>query len=424
MEKIKIFEAFSGFGSFALTLKGLQFVNPNFDFEIVGISEIDKDAIKAYKTLHGIIRNYGDIRKVKWDKVPDFNLFTYSYPCQSISRIGKKQGMKEGSGTESSLVWFCKDAIMLKNPTFLIMENVKELLSKENQEDFEKWQTFLTKLGYRNYIKVLNAKDYGIPQNRERVFLISIKGEHPSYKFPEPFPLKNKFPSFLDKKTHPKYYVNADSSGVHSRKRIDELIESGVINPYRRQWIDLYSKTAKEDVISTITTRIFGSGNFLIHEYNYQLRKPTPRECFRFMGLDEISIGKLLNLNLKPSKYYHLAGNSIVIDVLYFLFYNLFYPDDICHYKESYPYRKLRIMEYAIKYRYKGKINLIEQIDPITKRVINVFTSVRDAASHLGNINNINLFSNINKACKDPKKRVSGYFFRVKELDLQDKENQ
>lgn len=177
---LKVFEAFAGYGSQHLALKRL-----NADFEIVGISEIDKYALRAYEALHGSLpANYGDISKIDWAQVPDFDVFTYSFPCQDISIVGQGKGFDEGSGTESSLLWECKRAIEAKKPKILLMENVKNIVGKKNKPNFDKWLQYLVSLGYKNYWNVMNAKDYGIPQNRERVFCISFLDDR-AYEFPK-----------------------------------------------------------------------------------------------------------------------------------------------------------------------------------------------------------------------------------------------
>lgn len=172
--KLRVFEAFAGYGSQSIALELLAQAFPDFQFDTVGISEIDKNAIKAYRTLHGnIIPNHGDITKIDWTQTADFDLLTYSFPCQDISSAGKQRGFTEGSGTRSSCLWACADAIETKHPQFLLMENVKALATqKKFSDDFRRWREWLIKHGYTNYYAVLNAKDYGVPQNRERVFMV------------------------------------------------------------------------------------------------------------------------------------------------------------------------------------------------------------------------------------------------------------
>lgn len=222
--KLRVFEAFSGYGSQSMALR-----NIGVNYEVVGISEIDKYAIQAYNAVHGVTFNFGDISTIDWMNVPDFDFFTYSFPCTDISNAGAQAGFEEGSGTRSSLLWDCRRAIMEKHPKFLMMENVKAITGKKFRPLLLKWQEFLSQQGYTNFIKVLNAKDYGIPQNRERCFLISILGDA-WYNFPEPIPLELKLEDILESEVSEKYYldqarVDKFIAGLSDEKR--EALEKG-----------------------------------------------------------------------------------------------------------------------------------------------------------------------------------------------------
>lgn len=236
--KLRVFTAFSGYDSQCLALNRLRNMFPEFDYTLVGWSEIDKPAIAAHNALFPDAKdkNYGDITKIKWQDVPDFDLFTYSYPCTDISSAGKQQGLSKGSGTRSSLLWECERAIDIKRPRFLLMENVKALVSKKFIGDYHSWVSLLDGYGYASFGKVLNAKDYGVPQNRERIFLVSIRtdaGEEiPKYHFPEPFPLERCLKDVLEEHVDEKYYlsdkmleyfnrVDADKSHGHDFKPTD-----------------------------------------------------------------------------------------------------------------------------------------------------------------------------------------------------------
>ena len=202
MEKIRVFEAFAGYGSQSMALKRL-----GIDFEVVGISEIDKYAIQAYMAVHGDTPNYGDISKIDWSSVPDFDFLTYSFPCTDISNAGKRKGLAEGSGTRSSLLWECRKAIEAKRPKYLLMENVKNLVSKKFTPYLKEWIRFIEGQGYSNYTKVLNAKDFGVPQNRERVFMVSILGEV-SFHFPKPFTLEKRLKDVLEQDVDESFYLS------------------------------------------------------------------------------------------------------------------------------------------------------------------------------------------------------------------------
>ena len=208
---IKVFEAFAGIGTQRMALRNL-----GIEHEVVAIAEIDKFALKSYEAIHGRVNNLGDISKIKTEDIPDHDLFTYSFPCQDISVAGLGKGLDKNSGTRSGLLWECEKVIEVKRPKYLLMENVKNLVGKKHKHNFEKWLKRLEELGYSNYWQVLNAKDYGIPQNRERVFVVSVLGEHESYEFPEKQELQLRLKDMLEDEVDEKFYL--------SQERIDKLV--------------------------------------------------------------------------------------------------------------------------------------------------------------------------------------------------------
>lgn len=211
MDKLRVFTTFSGYDSQCLALERLKRNYPQFDYELVGWSEIDKYAIKAHDALFPGTTNYGDITQIDWENIPDFDLFTYSSPCQDFSQAGKQRGGEKGSGTRSSLLWQCERAIETKRPKFCLMENVAALVSQKFVKLFNQWQLTLEKLGYRNYAKVLNAKDYGVPQNRERIFLVSIREDVDMiYYFPQSVKLEKRLLDMLEDKVDERYYISDD----------------------------------------------------------------------------------------------------------------------------------------------------------------------------------------------------------------------
>lgn len=175
MKKVKVFTAFSGYDSQVLALERLKSDWGVFDYELVGWSEIEHSAIKAHNSLfpQWSALNYGDIAKINWEEVSDFDLFTYSFPCTDISNAGKQSGFSAGSNTRSSLLWECEKAVRIKRPKYLLMENVKALVQRKFMPDFQRWIDLLKSYGYANFWRVLNAKDFGVAQNRERVFMIT-----------------------------------------------------------------------------------------------------------------------------------------------------------------------------------------------------------------------------------------------------------
>lgn len=190
---MKILELFSGYGSQSLSLKYLGIEHTS------DISEIDRFAIKAYNQIHGDTHNWGDITKIDEKKLPYYELITYSPPCQDFSVAGKQKGGDEGSGTRSSLLWECERIIRTVKPKYLLMENVKNIIGEKHKHNFIRWLSVLEDLGYNNYWQVLNAKDYGIPQNRERVFVVSIRKDvEKKYIFPEKKYLKLRLKNILE----------------------------------------------------------------------------------------------------------------------------------------------------------------------------------------------------------------------------------
>lgn len=211
---LRLIELFAGIGSQTQALTNIGIAH-----KVVAISEIDKYAIQSYEAMHGKANNLGDIRKI--EELPDADLWTYSFPCQDISVAGKGAGIKEG--TRSGLLFEVERLLRVASekgtlPKYLLLENVKNLVSKKFKADFDKWLDFLSELGYTNYWKVLNAKDYGIPQNRERVFCVSIMGEHEPFVFPKPKELTIRLRDLIDEKVDEKFYLKESTirSIIHS----------------------------------------------------------------------------------------------------------------------------------------------------------------------------------------------------------------
>ena len=203
--RIKIIELFAGIGSPRKALNNL-----NIPHEVVAFSEIDKYAVEAYRAIHDDYEtpNLGDIKEISY--LTDCDLLTYGFPCQDISIAGYGRGINEG--TRSGLLIEVErlldtSAIIGNLPKVLILENVKALVQKKHRKDFDVWLEKLESLGYSNYWQVLNANDYGIPQNRERVFVVSILGEHKPYEFPEKQVLKLRLRDLLDDEVPENYYL-------------------------------------------------------------------------------------------------------------------------------------------------------------------------------------------------------------------------
>ena len=325
-KKLKVFTAFSGYDSQLMALDRLQ-----IDYDCVGWSEIDKYAIQAHNALYPQYaeRNYGDISKINWVNVPDFDLFTMSSPCQDFSNAGLQRGGEEGSGTRSSLLWECRKAIEIKRPKYILFENVKALVTSKYVNGFNKWQKELEQYGYTNFCQVLNAKDYGVPQNRERIFMVSILNCECPYYFPKPIKLGKRLREVLDDSVDEKYYLSGKAMS-YINVRIGIYVPDSYLLGYTRDNKGNIIDRHPINVSNTIHTSSGSGGNtdqFVVEpkimQHNYRIRKLTERECFRLMGVSEHDIDKIKQAGISRTQQYKMAGNSIVVDVLVAIFNKL-----------------------------------------------------------------------------------------------------
>lgn len=220
MNKLRLLSLFSGIGAFEKAL-----TNIGINYELVGFSEIDKYAINSYCAIHRVDKmiNLNDVSKINVESLPkDIDMITHGSPCQDYSLAGKGEGGDKGSGTRSSLMWYSIEIIKHCKPKYVIWENVKNVLSKKHKHNFEQYLKDLEVLGYTNYYQVLNAKNYGIPQNRERIYCISILGEHKSYIFPNSKELTIRLKDILEETVDEKYYL---SEKVQSRFKLTKEIK-------------------------------------------------------------------------------------------------------------------------------------------------------------------------------------------------------
>src|SRR5690554_1927491 len=390
---IRLFEAFSGIGTQAMALKRL-----GYQVDHVGISEIDKHALKSYFAIHGEVKNYGGIGS--FERMPkDIDICSWSFPCQDISLAGKQRGMVDGSRSNYGYIFLdtIENTPYEERPKVLLMENVKALLSQTFSEDWKEINLRLERLGYKNYADNLIATDYGIPQTRDRVFIVSIKGEY-SYTFPKPFKLKKRLKDYLEDVVDEKYYLSdkqieqivnwkaynkplenaksendetiqtitakSNTSMNSSMVLIKEATKQGysiaedgdgiyINRPHQKRGV------VQKDKIQTIKTsvndigvvvkknkthtingkvdgkqpslqdRIYkseGSATTITTSYhpNYitklGIRKLTPLEAWRLMGIDDEDFYKAKATGMSDSQLYKQAGNAIVVDVLYYIF--------------------------------------------------------------------------------------------------------
>ena len=224
---IRLIELFAGVGSQAMSLR-----NIGADFEHYRVVEFEKYAIKSYNAIYGTDFEPMDITKIIGSDlgITDTDkycyIMTYSFPCQDLSVAGKQKGMTKGSGTRSGLLWEVERLLNEVDnlPQVLLMENVPQVHGKKNMEDFQRWIDFLESKGYSNYWQDLNAKNYGVAQNRNRCFMVSILGDY-SFKFPEPIELKKVMKDYLEDEVDEKYYINNEKA----QKLIQKLIDNGTL---------------------------------------------------------------------------------------------------------------------------------------------------------------------------------------------------
>ena len=310
------------------------------------------------------IPNLGDISKIKVEDIPEHDLFTYSYPCQSISVAGKQEGMIKGK-TRSGLLYECERIIEHCRPKYLLLENVKNLVGKKFKPQFDEWLDYLESLGYTSYWKVLNAKDYGVPQNRERVFVVSILGDHKPYEFADKIPLDKCIADILEDEVDEKYYINKpfhlvnkghqaelDIKGqdcikrVYATNKVSPVLttmqggnrqpkiiyeEQKIIESVERTPLKFLNRNGKKtDGQYTFCVDTCHTGGIKEHysDNSFRIRKLTPKECFRLMGLKDDDIDKIQQAGISNTQQYKMAGNSICIPVLEYIFKQLFKEDD------------------------------------------------------------------------------------------------
>ena len=204
---VKLLSLFSGIGAYEQAFK-----NKGYEIDLVGFSEINKYATQSYRNIYGVSEDkcLGDITKIDISSLPtDIDSITHGSPCQDFSTAGRQGGGDKGTGTRSSLMWYTVDIVEHCKPKVVIWENVKNVLSKKHRHNFDGYLEDMDKIGYSNYYQVLNAKDYGIPQNRERIFVVSIRKDiDKGYVFPEPQELTLRLKDMLEDEVDEKYYIS------------------------------------------------------------------------------------------------------------------------------------------------------------------------------------------------------------------------
>lgn len=354
MNKLKVLELFGGIGACSKALERL-----GIDYEIVDYVEIDKYAVASFNAIHNTNFEPQDVCNYNKDIVVD--LLMHGSPCQDFSIAGKQMGGDKNSGTRSSLMYETLRIVEKLKPKYVIWENVKNLLSKKHFHNFQSYLDKMQELGYKNYYQVLNAKDYGIPQNRERVFTISIRKDlEQTFEFPQKQELKLKLKDILEDKVDDYYYYKVCPSMLSALnngkvKDITNQNYSQTITTKQARWnngglikcsnnyvdkkynqyIDKYNKipnlfnpyNSKEiiDVVPTQTTKCgstTSSSTVTINQGNGIYRYLTPKECWLLMGFDKEDYEKA-SVVCNRTQLYKQAGNSIVVNVLEEILRNL-----------------------------------------------------------------------------------------------------
>jgi len=354
---MKVLELFAGIGACSKALTNL-----GVEHEIVDAVEIDKFAMKAFNAIHGTNFEPQDI--TKWDKDIECDLIMHGSPCQDFSVAGKQAGGDKDSGTRSSLMYETLRIVEKLKPKYVIWENVKNLLSKKHRHNFDAYLEAMERLGYKNYYQVLNAKDYGIPQNRERVFTVSIL-DGGTFKFPETIPLEKKLKDVLEENVDEKYYISKAMMdyfmGVNQKpskfprkerflaninRKAQDRANSITTNPGQRPTDNFVKEpfivasrgrnpeNPSDRVVGAPTEqrlepKFDGTTNTIttVQKDNYvatpyRIRKLTPKECYRLMGFDDIDYEKASKV-ISNTQLYKTAGNSIVVNVLQAILINL-----------------------------------------------------------------------------------------------------
>lgn len=298
-QKVNVVTLCSGYGAQEMAFDRLKHDYPNFDWNLLAWSEIEPNAILAHKACHPEYaeRNLGDMTTCDYSKITEpVDVLFYSTPCQSVSLAGRRKGMKEGSDAASALIWHTRRSIESLKPRICILENVKGMVSGENLRDFHKWQNTMAEYGYTNFAQILNSKDYGIPQNRERLFMVSIWGGQ-SYNFPMPFKLQKRIKDILEP------YGTVDESFYFSAERLVAMLTYCERKVEEGCGFKTNFKTG--DSIATCVTSRYGA------EYtNTYFREPFPIQRASLYD-NNAQAGRIYDVDgIAPTLKCYTGGNS------------------------------------------------------------------------------------------------------------------
>ena len=303
------------------------------NYKLINFCELDKFAVKSYCAIHGVsdTLNLGDITQVNIDELSKCDLITHGSPCQDFSSLGIEKGGDEDKETRSSLIWNSVKIIKQCVPKFIIWENVENVLSKKHIHNFEKYLSKMSEFGYKNYYKVLNAKDYGIPQSRNRLFCISIREDIDcGFEFPNPIQLKETLLDYVDL-TNKENLYGREPQNSHQEwkqemyKMYIDASGGAISGVYTNQSKSFGYRPPLKNLAKTIKALASDCG----FVYGNQVRNYTAKESLMLMGYEQDDYNKMIKV-VTEQKIKKQAGNSIVVNVVYEIFKQLlkYYPDD------------------------------------------------------------------------------------------------
>lgn len=326
-KKLKVLSLFSGMGAFEKALRRLKYAH-----QVVRFCEIEKKIAESYSALHDVPMslNLGDISKVAPADIPDFDLMTYGFPCTDVS-VAKVDG-KGLKGDESGLLYEALRIAVVKRPKYMIAENVKNLVGK-HKEGFDNMLSVLSNMGYNNYWTVLDGKDFGVPQERHRVFVVSIRKEFDNgkFSFPAPRPTAPRTSLWweflnpyetrdLTKRQQRMVDVAKGINKDDSIKFEGEIQFDCSVITLRQSGLRFQANDHHPTVTSYYGK---GGGNFTMLAYKGHVGGITPKQCLLLQGFDEEDYEVLEKAGISRSTIYMMAGNSIVVNVVEDILKNL-----------------------------------------------------------------------------------------------------
>jgi len=356
-ENVRVGTFFSGIGSPEMAFNKLKENGVIKNYEVVFFSEVDKFAIKSYCAIHNksSCDNLGDISKINGIDIPYCDIWIGGFPCQDISIAGVRRGFDFNSNTRSSLGWQMIRLLkeVKQQPKVVIFENVAAITHSKMKKTLSLFKKDLEDLGYSLYDNVLCALDYGTPQNRERYFLVAIKGKY-LYQFPKKIKLKLRLKDLLEKEIATKYIIsdkvrfdleNFVSNRDYTKnskvicKNLKRENKEFVINLYRfidgknycgRDTSSNYNQTARlwsmNGYCPTLTAHTTEeTSKMIIYKDNcFFVKKISPLESWRLMGFSDVDFYKAKDIGMSNRQLYKQAGNSIATNVIYYILKNLF----------------------------------------------------------------------------------------------------